>query len=79
MGCRWKYLDQLRRQRRYGPALTFIDDAVDGHCLPPGSDMALAFVYHLAGPQVARVIRGQVELVELTQEDDPFAAFHGLI
>jgi len=44
-----------------------------------GSDMALAFVSHLAGPQVARVIRGQVELIELTQEEDPFAAFHGLV
>jgi hypothetical protein len=41
--------------------------------------MALAFVSHLAGPQVARVIRGQVELVEVTQEDDSFAAFHGLV
>ena len=41
--------------------------------------MALAFVSHLAGPQVARVIRGQMELVEVTQEDDSFAAFHGLV
>jgi len=45
----------------------------------PGADMALAFVSHLAGPQVARVIRGQVEVAEKTQEDDPFAAFHGLV
>lgn len=44
-----------------------------------GADMALAFVSHLAGPQVARVIRGQVEVAEKTQEDDPFAAFHGLV
>lgn len=44
-----------------------------------GSDMALAFVSHLAGPEVARVIRGQAEIVEVSQEDDPFAAFHGLV
>jgi len=44
-----------------------------------GSDMALAFVSHLAGPQVARVIRGQVELTEQTKEDDPFATIHGLV
>jgi len=44
-----------------------------------GSDMALAFVSHLVGPQAARAIRGLVEVTELTQEDDPFAAFHGLV
>lgn len=41
--------------------------------------MALEFLSHLVGPQAARVIRGQVEIAENTQEDDPFAAFHGLI
>ncbi|KAJ6500806.1 class I glutamine amidotransferase-like protein [Mycena sanguinolenta] len=44
-----------------------------------GCDMALAFVDHLAGPRVARFIRGAVELREVTQEDDPFAEFHGLV
>jgi len=44
-----------------------------------GADMALAFVSHLVGPQVADVIRGQVEVVEVTQADDPFAAIHGLV
>jgi len=44
-----------------------------------GSDMALAFVSHLAGPKVATVIRGQAEITERTQEDDPFAEFHGLV
>lgn len=44
-----------------------------------GSDMALAFISHLAGPKVARVIRGQIEVTELSQEDDPFAEFHGLV
>jgi hypothetical protein len=47
--------------------------------LPQGSDMALAFMSHLVGPQITRVIRGQVEIAELTQEEDPFAAFHGLV
>jgi hypothetical protein len=41
--------------------------------------MALAFVSHLAGPHVAHVIRGQVEIAEVTDEEDPFAAFHGLV
>ncbi|KAJ7634970.1 class I glutamine amidotransferase-like protein [Roridomyces roridus] len=44
-----------------------------------GSDMALAFVEHLAGPQVARVIRGIMEIPEVTEKDDPFAVFHGLV
>ena len=41
--------------------------------------MALAFVSHLAGPHVERVIRGIVEVTDITQEDDPFAVFHGLV
>ncbi|KAJ7076465.1 class I glutamine amidotransferase-like protein [Mycena belliarum] len=44
-----------------------------------GSDMALAFVEHLAGREVARFIRGGIEIPEVTEEDDPFAAFHGLV
>ena len=41
--------------------------------------MALAFVKHLAGPGVARQIRGGVEIEERGEGDDPFAAFHGLV
>ncbi|KAJ7701938.1 transcriptional regulator [Mycena rosella] len=44
-----------------------------------GADMALAFVEHLAGAKVARVIRGLLEIPEVTDQDDPFAAFHGLV
>ncbi|KAJ7050450.1 class I glutamine amidotransferase-like protein [Mycena amicta] len=43
-----------------------------------GSDMALAFVEHITNARVARAIRGSIEIAEVTQEDDPFAAFHGL-
>ncbi|KAJ7737361.1 hypothetical protein B0H16DRAFT_1466284 [Mycena metata] len=44
-----------------------------------GSDMALAFVEHLSDAKTARVIRGAVEIPEVTGNDDPFAAFHGLV
>ncbi|KAJ7076485.1 class I glutamine amidotransferase-like protein [Mycena belliarum] len=44
-----------------------------------GSDMALAFVEHLAGREVARFIRGGIEIPEVTEQDDPFATFHGLV
>ncbi|KAF7353880.1 DJ-1 protein-PfpI domain-containing protein [Mycena venus] len=44
-----------------------------------GSDMTLAFVEHLASAQAARFIRGMVEIPEVTQEDDPFAEWHGLV
>ncbi|KAF7297232.1 DJ-1 protein-PfpI domain-containing protein [Mycena indigotica] len=44
-----------------------------------GQDMALAFVEHLTNAAVARVMRGVVEVHEATQQDDPFAAFHGLV
>ncbi|KAJ6597559.1 class I glutamine amidotransferase-like protein [Mycena vulgaris] len=44
-----------------------------------GSDMALAFVEHLAGAKAARFIRGCIEIPEVTAEDDPFAKFHGLV
>ncbi|KAJ7057941.1 class I glutamine amidotransferase-like protein [Mycena amicta] len=44
-----------------------------------GQDMALAFVEHLTNAAVARTIRGIVEVREATQEDDPFAALHGLV
>jgi hypothetical protein len=41
--------------------------------------MALAFVEHLAGARAARFLRGAVEVRESTEEDDPFAEFHGLV
>jgi hypothetical protein len=41
--------------------------------------MALAFLEHLVGPKVAREVRGQVEIPERDEGDDPFAAFHGLV
>ncbi|KAJ6591296.1 class I glutamine amidotransferase-like protein [Mycena vulgaris] len=44
-----------------------------------GSDMALAFLEHLAGAKVAHLIRGIVEIPEVTAKEDPFAAFHGLV
>ncbi|KAJ7450519.1 class I glutamine amidotransferase-like protein [Mycena latifolia] len=44
-----------------------------------GSDMALAFVEHLVGAKVARFIRGAMEIPEVTEKDDPFAALHGLV
>ncbi|KAJ7121047.1 class I glutamine amidotransferase-like protein, partial [Mycena epipterygia] len=44
-----------------------------------GSDMALAFVEHIAGAQAARHIRGISEIPEVTEKDDPFAKFHGLV
>ncbi|KZP14564.1 class I glutamine amidotransferase-like protein [Athelia psychrophila] len=47
--------------------------------LSAGSDMALAFVEHLTSPEISRAIRGNVEVTEHTQDDDPFAAIHGLV
>ncbi|KAJ7652527.1 class I glutamine amidotransferase-like protein [Mycena polygramma] len=44
-----------------------------------GSDMALAFVEHLTSAKIARQIRGEFEIVEVKQKDDPFAAFHELV
>ncbi|KAJ7443927.1 class I glutamine amidotransferase-like protein [Mycena galericulata] len=44
-----------------------------------GSDMALAFLEHLAGAKLARQVRSIVEIPEVTSEDDMFASFHGLV
>nr|GAT58103.1 predicted protein [Mycena chlorophos] len=44
-----------------------------------GSDMALAFLEHLAGAKLARQVRGLVEIPEVSQDFDPFAEFHGLV
>lgn len=45
-----------------------------------GSDMALAFLEHLTSKAFSQAVRGIVEVSGTTNsEDDPFAAFHGLI
>ncbi|KAF8591045.1 class I glutamine amidotransferase-like protein [Ramaria rubella] len=44
-----------------------------------GMDMANAFLVHLVGHDIARRIRGVVELSSRDQDDDEFAAFHGLV
>ncbi len=44
-----------------------------------GSDMALAFLAHLAGDKLATMIRNSVEVDEHGQDDDPFAKVHGLV
>jgi len=44
-----------------------------------GSDMALAFIEHLTNAKIARYIRGLFEIPEVTERDDPFAKFHGLV
>ncbi|KAJ7165134.1 class I glutamine amidotransferase-like protein [Mycena filopes] len=44
-----------------------------------GADMALAFVEHLTNAKIARFVRGGIEIPEVTDQDDPFAAFHGLV
>lgn len=42
--------------------------------------MALAFMEHLAGKDMARMVRGAVEIPDHGgPEDDPFAEFHGLV
>ena len=40
--------------------------------------MALAFIAHLAGDEIAKFIRGANEVTEHGEGDDPFAAIHGL-
>ncbi|KAK7035993.1 DJ-1 protein-PfpI domain-containing protein [Favolaschia claudopus] len=44
-----------------------------------GTDMAMAFVEHLAGPRAGRFLRGLIEIREVSEDDDPFAEFHGLL
>ncbi|KAJ7057219.1 class I glutamine amidotransferase-like protein [Mycena amicta] len=44
-----------------------------------GSDMALAFLEHLAGAKLARQVRSIVEIPEVSSYDDPFAELHGLV
>lgn len=44
-----------------------------------GSDMALAFLEHLAGAKLARQIRSIVEIPEMASDDDQFAHWHGLV
>jgi len=44
-----------------------------------GSDMALAFLEHLAGAKLARQMRSIVEIPEVSSDYDPFASWHGLV
>ncbi|KAJ7231966.1 class I glutamine amidotransferase-like protein [Mycena rebaudengoi] len=44
-----------------------------------GSDMALAFLEHLAGAKLARQVRSIVEIPEIDSEADTFASYHGLV
>ena len=44
-----------------------------------GSDMAIAFIAHVSGPELASKIRNMAEMVEVQVDDDPFAAIHGLV
>lgn len=41
--------------------------------------MALAFITHLVGAELSKVIRGINEVTEKGQDDDPFAEVHGLV
>lgn len=42
-------------------------------------DMANAFLVHLVGDDVAKVIRGIIELNAKEEGDDEFAEFYGLV
>ncbi|KAK7021649.1 DJ-1 protein-PfpI domain-containing protein [Favolaschia claudopus] len=44
-----------------------------------GTDMAIAFLEHLAGERAAKFTRGFIEIREAPQDDDPFAEVHGLV
>ncbi len=44
-----------------------------------GIDMTNAFLEHLVGSEVASTIRGVVEVSIRKDDDDEFAAFHGLV
>ena len=41
--------------------------------------MANAFLVHLVGEEIARTIRGIVELSARERDDDEFAEFYGLV
>jgi hypothetical protein len=41
--------------------------------------MAMAFIEHLVGPKIAHYIRGGAEVIQVGADDDPFAAWHGLV
>ncbi|KAJ7173055.1 class I glutamine amidotransferase-like protein [Mycena crocata] len=43
-----------------------------------GSDMALAFLEHLAGAKLTRQVRSIMEIPEVSSDGDPFAAMLGL-
>lgn len=40
--------------------------------------MAIAFIEHLAGSKIASIIRGQVEVIKHSQDEDPFAEVFNL-
>ncbi|KAJ7231965.1 class I glutamine amidotransferase-like protein [Mycena rebaudengoi] len=44
-----------------------------------GSDMALAFVEHLAGAPLAFHVRNMFEIPQVSDNDDPFAIHYGLV
>jgi len=45
-----------------------------------GTDMALAFLKHLVGPEITANIRAMAEISdEKGPADDPFAEVHGLV
>ncbi|KAJ3528597.1 hypothetical protein NM688_g7976 [Phlebia brevispora] len=44
-----------------------------------GTDMALAFLDHMVGDEIANFVRGNVELSLHKQDDDEFATFWGLV
>jgi hypothetical protein len=62
-----------------GARITFFHRAVLTLDFISGSDMALAFIEHLTSAEVARRIRGEFEIPEVTQMDDPFAEIYGLV
>ncbi len=44
-----------------------------------GGDLAYAFVKQLVGFEIAEIVRGTVEISIHEQDEDEFAAFHGLV
>lgn len=44
-----------------------------------GMDMTAAFVEHLSGKEVSEFIRARIELSCRDQDNDEFAAVHGLV
>ncbi|KIY68297.1 class I glutamine amidotransferase-like protein [Cylindrobasidium torrendii FP15055 ss-10] len=80
---KWLY----RVIEKESPKVNWVADArwvIDGNIwtssgVSAGSDMALAFLEHLVGREVAQYVRGIIEVIEHTQTEDPFAKFHKLV